>query len=86
MEDLEVSVKEMVTDAIEEEKASMSLDAEKPMNISEEAKENEANLEKIAPVQDSKALKTRSANKKWLSALLFISINILAILMMTAWV
>ncbi len=79
MEDLEVSVKDIVTDVIEDEKASMSLDAEEPMTISEEAKENEANLEKIAPVEESKALKTRSANKKWLSALLFIAINVLAI-------
>ena len=79
MDDLEVIVKDVVSDAIDEEKASMSLDAEKPMTISEEAKENEENLEKIAPVDESKALKTRSANKKWLSALLFISINVLAI-------
>ena len=81
MEDLEINVKDIVTDIIEDEKASMSLDASKPIEISDEAKENEQDLEKIAPIEESKALKTQSPNKKWLTAFIFIAINVIAILL-----
>lgn len=74
-------IEDIIDDIIEEEEATLPTVETKPIEITEQAKENEEELEKIVPIEENKALKTKSASKKWLIALLFISVNILAILL-----
>lgn len=81
MEELEVEIKEIIDEVIDEESASVAVEESKPMEISEDAKKSEEELKKIAPVEENKALKTKSVNKKWLTALLFIAINLVAVLL-----
>lgn len=57
-----------------------SVNQEQPMDISNDALQSESELEKIAPVVDDKALKTQSPSKKLTFALLFIAVNLVAIL------
>lgn len=65
---------------LEEEQIDVPIMERKPMNISGEAEKNEEELKKIAPAS-TEPLKTKNASKKWLVALLFIAVNILAILL-----
>ena len=67
-------------DLIDEEVADISTISDEPLEISEEAKKSEEELEKIAPVDSNQVLKTKSPSKKILIAILFIAINLLAIL------
>ncbi len=67
-------------DLIDEEVADISTTSDEPLEISEEAKKSEEELEKIAPVDSNQVLKTKSPSKKILIAILFIAINLLAIL------
>lgn len=64
---------------IEEEKVDVPVLEHKPINISSEGQKNEEELQKIAPVKEDTALKTKSVSKKWLMALLFVAVNLLAI-------
>ena len=66
---------------IENEKVDFFVAEKKPLNISDVAEKADSDLQKIAPVSDNEALKTKSASKKWLIALLFITVNLLAILL-----
>ncbi len=65
---------------IDEEKAELPVAEAKPDN-STEVKQAEEEFQKVAPISEGEALKTKSASKKWLLALLFIAINVLAILL-----
>ncbi len=71
----------LLDDIIDTEQADLPVSEKHPIEISDEAKQNEKELEKIASVQDDNALKTKSASKKWLLALLFIAVNLIAILL-----
>lgn len=66
---------------IDEEIADVSTVSDQPLEISDEAKQSEAELEKIAPIDSNQVLKTRSPSKKILTALIFIAVNLLAILL-----
>ena len=64
---------------IDTESVKLTVVEKDPIDISVEAKKNEEELEKIAPVNDNEVLKTQTASKKSLIALLCIMVNILAI-------
>lgn len=76
-----MSDKDLFKDMIDDEKAYVPMTEKTPIEISGEAAESEAELEKIAPVEDSKVLKTRSMSKKALMTLVFIAVNVIAILL-----
>lgn len=65
---------------IDEEVADVSTVSDQPLEIDDEAKKSEEELEKIAPVDSNQVLKTKSPSKKILIGVLFIAINLLAIL------
>ncbi len=65
---------------IDEEKAELPVAEAKP-DDSTEVKQAEEEFQKVAPISEGEALKTKSASKKWLLAFLFIAINVLAILL-----
>ena len=65
---------------IDEEKAELPVAEAKP-DDSTEVKQAEEEFQKVAPISEGEALKTKSASKKWLIAALFIAVNVLAILL-----
>ena len=65
---------------IEEEKAELPVAEAKPID-STETIQAEEEFQKVAPISEDEALKTKSASKKWLIAALFIAVNVLAILL-----
>lgn len=65
---------------IEEEKVDPVIIEDEPLDISDEAEKVDEDLKKIAHVSEDESLKARSANKKWLIALLFLMFNLISIL------
>ena len=65
---------------LEEEVADVPTSSDQPLEISEEAGKADEELKKIASTDENKVLKTASLSKKVLLAVLFIAVNLLAIL------
>jgi len=65
---------------IDTEVADVSTVSVRPLEINDEAKKVEHELENIAPTEEERVLTTKSPSKKILIAILFIAINLLAIL------
>ena len=65
---------------LEAEVADVPTSSDQPLEISEEAGKADEELKKIASTDENKVLKTASPTKKVLLAVLFIAVNLLAIL------
>lgn len=57
-----------------------SLKQDAPLPISPDVAKSEEELEKIAPVENNKALKTKTPSKNLMFAILFVVVNLLAII------
>ena len=66
---------------LEEEKVDVPVSEKEPIQISGEAEKANEELQKIAPKSNSGEVKTASASKTWLVVLLFLSVNLVSILL-----
>ncbi|MBQ7408682.1 MAG: flippase-like domain-containing protein [Clostridia bacterium] len=66
---------------LEDEEVSISMPEEDPIEISEEAKKVEKELEKLSLSDNGETIKTRTASKSVLLAVAFIALNLIVILL-----